>query len=265
MLSFSTRHHRQRQSRYLPQAPGRSRYRGPRRVTRPQVEVSINNGGFTNIYTGTAISLARTETASGSYVYRARGCNGSLCGGYKTSGAVPVLRTPGAPTIAGGGLSGNGAYTISWSAVGDATSYNLVESANGAAFQQVQFNGATTWATSGRGNGTYTYQVQGCNALSCGPWSSTTTVTVALAPPAPSGVQTIKTTAGANTYRFMGVWGAVGGATRYEVRSGANTVYSGTSTSYVLQSGTTSFLQGSHAVRACNASGCSAWISFPSA
>lgn len=234
-------------------------------ATSYQVEHS-QDGNWVQVYAGGATSATIQEPATGNWYYRVRACNANGCSGYATSGVVIVTVPPSAaPSIAGSGTSNSGAYTISWTGVAGATSYNLIESVNGGGWTGVQNNGATSWSTSGRGDGTYVYQVQACNGGGCGPYSGQAVVTVSLAPPVPSGVQTIKTTAGSNTYRFLGVWGAVAGATRYEVQSSAGIVYSGTTNSYTLQSGTVSYLMGSYWVRSCNASACSAWVQFPSA
>jgi YD repeat-containing protein len=233
-------------------------------ATSYQVEHS-QDGNWAQVYAGGATSATIQEPASGNWYYRVRACNANGCSGYATSGVVIVTVPPSAaPSIAGGGTSNSGAYTISWTGVAGATSYNLIESVNGGGWVGVQNNGATSWSTSGRGDGTYVYQVQACNGGGCGPYSGQAVVTVSLAPPVPPGVQTIKTTAG-SIYRFLGVWGAVAGATRYEVQSSAGIVYSGTTNSYTLQSGTVSYLMGSYWVRSCNASACSAWVPFPSA
>jgi len=69
-----------------------------------------------------------------------------------------------APGIAGGGTSTSGAYTISWTGVAGATGYNLGVSVNGGGLQGAQYNGATSWSTSGMGNASYAYQEQACNA-----------------------------------------------------------------------------------------------------
>lgn len=228
-------------------------------ATSYQVEHSTN-GTWTQVWSGAATSTAVVEGTSGNWYYRVRSCNANGCSGYATSGVVTVLRTPGAPSIAGGGANNNGAYTISWTGVADATSYNLGESVNGGGFQQVQFNGATSWSTSGRGNGAYTYQVQGCNALSCGPWSGTTTVSVALIPAVPGGVLRDSVTGKRENYTLY--WDPVPLATRYEILvvQTNRVINAGTATSYLVEGGAVPYLNKySYRLRACNDQGCSDW------
>ena len=235
-------------------------------ATSYSLEQSTDNVNYGVVYNGAATSASIGVGASGVYYYRVKGCNANGCGPYSPVGASSVTIAPSqAPAISGPGSSNNGCYTINWGGVPGATSYVMQENTNGAGWVTIGNDGSGALGICGKGNGTYYYQVQGCNAAGCGPFSAVVAVTVALAPPAPAGVQTIKTTAGSNTYRFLGVWGAVSGATRYEVLTGTTTVYSGTTNSYTLQSGTLTYLQFTYYVRACNASGCSAWVQFPAA
>lgn len=226
-------------------------------ATSYQVDHSTN-GNWANVWSGASTSTTVNEGTSGNWSYRVRACNANGCGGYVTSAAVSVMRPPAnAPSITGGGTNNSGAYTISWSTVGDAVGYNLMESVNGAAFQQVQFNGATSWSTSGRGNGTYAYEVQGCNPLACGPFSGTTTVTVSLVPSAPPAPTFTTTYHGPTKPTVLVKWTAQSSATRYELMENNTQVYNGSALSYssLQQPGVTL----TYKVRACNAVGCSAY------
>ena len=69
-----------------------------------------------------------------------------------------------------------------------ATSYTMQEQVNGGAFSTISNDGSGALAVCGKGNGTYGYRVQGCNAGGCGPFSGTATVTVALIPAAPTNL-----------------------------------------------------------------------------
>lgn len=228
-------------------------------ATSYQIEHSTG-GGWVNVWSGAATSATVIEGASANWYYRVRSCNANGCSGYATSGPVSVIRTPAAPSIAGGGGNNSGAYTISWSAVADAPIYNLIESFNGGAWQQVQYSAATSWGTSGRGNGTYTYQVQGCNSLSCGPWSGQTTVTVTLIPAVPGGVLRDSVTGKRENYTLY--WDPVPLATRYEILvvQTNRLINAGTATSYLVEGGTVPYLNKySYRLRACNDQGCSDW------
>jgi hypothetical protein len=161
-----------------------------------------------------------------------------------------------APSIAGGGTTNSGAYTISWTGVGGATSYNLIESVNGGGWTGVQNNGATNWSTSGRGDGTYVYQVQACNGGGCGPYSGQAVVTVSNIPPAPPG-PTFTNTYHGTKVTVLVKWVAQPYATRYELLENNQLVYNGPDLSFSsLHDKTVSI---TYMVRACNAVGCSAY------
>jgi len=231
-------------------------------ATSYELEHAPDAASWAQVYAGAATTTTVGE-GTGNWTYRVRACNANGCSGYATSGAVAVTVPPvDAPPISGGGTSNTGAYTIAWSGVAGATSYNLMESANGGALTTVQNDGNGSWSTSGRGDGTYVYQVQGCNAGGCGPFSGQVAVTVSLIPATPA-TPSITTT---NPYYKPVVhvtWVAVAGATRYEVMetessSGATQqVYSGTDLTWSELKYYTGILE--YTVRACNAVGCSAY------
>jgi hypothetical protein len=226
------------------------------------LDQSVNGGGWAQVYANSATSTSLTVGASGSYSYRAYACNASGCNGYAVSSAVAVTIPPAsAPSLSVPASSNTGSYSMSWSGVDGATSYTLQESINGGGWSTVQASGATSWSTSGRGNGNYGYHVQGCNAGGCGPWSGTGSVTVALVPPVPGGLHTVVVNATKGSYTVA--WNAVGGATRYDMQQTlpngtANMPYSGANTTASALDLAT---QGQVLVqaRACNANGCSGW------
>ncbi|MEO7067924.1 MAG: RHS repeat protein, partial [Rhodanobacter sp.] len=164
-----------------------------------------------------------------------------------------------APTLSMPGGSTNGSYTVSWSGVPGPVSYTLQESANGAGWSTVQVNGTTSWSTSGRGNGSYGYRVQACNAGGCGPWSISKSTTVLLPPPTPASISIPASSNGP-----VGVsWAASTTATSYTLQhalyqvTGWGTVYSGGATAFTSQETVTGTWI--YQVQACNASGCSAF------
>jgi YD repeat-containing protein len=215
-------------------------------------------GGWTEVYAGAATSTTVSEGVSAGWYYRVRACNANGCSGYTTSAPVSVLLPPTTPpTLNGGGTSTNGAYGLNWSASPGATSYNLIENVNGAGWTSVQNNGAQSWSTAGRGNGTYYYMVQGCNASACTNWSNQVAVTVSNIPPTPprptATVHVIDTKK--RTVRVD--WAAQPYATRYELTENNILVASGTDVFYSNLQTAGSRL--TYVVRACNASGCSAW------
>jgi YD repeat-containing protein len=230
-------------------------------ATSYELQENVNGGGWASVYSGAGTSTVIGIGASSSVSFQVRACNANGCGPFSVSGAVAVTVPPAsAPSLSGGGASSNGAYGLSWTAVGGATSYTLFESINGGAAAVVQSANATSWATSGRGNGTYAYQVQACNAAGCGPISGAVAVVVSLIPAAPSPL--INDSSNGKIDRWTVSWAAVAGATRYEaIRSDTQAqVYSGTALSFLL--GTTqepAVLKYTALVRACNDTGCSAY------
>jgi len=233
------------------------------------LDQSINGGAWAQVYANSATSTTVTAGASGSYSFRAYACNASGCNGYATSSAVAVTIPPAsAPSLSVPASSNSGSYTVSWGGVSGATSYTLQEQVNGGGWTTVQANGSTSWSTSGRGNGTYGYQVQACNAGGCGPWSGTSSVSVLLLPATPTGLSsTLYATFYSDTrppktvYTLTGSWSGVAGATSYNFQycQPSSSCYTTNTTATSIPEFTVQGATVSVAVQACNASGCSAW------
>jgi len=154
--------------------------------------------------------------------------------------------------------STNGAYTVSWTAVGDAASYTLQEQVNGGGWATVQSSSAMSWSTSGRANASYGYRVQACNSSGCGPWSGTAAIAVKVVPVAPSLSVPASNASGA----YTASWGGVAYATSYTLQEQVNggswaSVYSGASGSWST-SGRAAGTYG-YRVQACDTYGCSGW------
>ncbi|MGN6226880.1 MAG: chitinase N-terminal domain-containing protein, partial [Dyella sp.] len=229
------------------------------------LQQSRNEGGWSTVYSGAAISATLGVGASGSYTYQVQACNGGGCSGWRASGAVAVTIPPGsAPTLTVPASNTTGSYTVSWTGVSGATSYTLQEQVNGGGWSTIQATGATSKAISGKGNSTYGYRVQACNAGGCGAWSATKSNTVLLPPATPTGLHA--TVSGPSYKPTVALsWSGVTGATSYTVemnhpQDGIENFYVGPNTSasaLILADGQVSF----H-VKACNASGCSGWSSY---
>jgi hypothetical protein len=222
----------------------------------------LGTGSWGTVYTGATTNSTRTVTTSGSYTYQVQACNAGGCSAYKASSAVTVTIPPAsAPSLSVPSSSSSGSYTVSWGGVSGATSYTLQEQINGGGWSTIQASSATSRAISGKGNGTYGYHVQACNAGGCGPWSGVGSVSVALVP-APPANPTVTDTVAGKIETYGGSWSAVSNATRYEVLrvQTSSTIYSGTGLSTPLESGSVGFEpQYSYDLRACNDAGCSAW------
>ncbi|MDW2981379.1 MAG: hypothetical protein WBG81_09410 [Rhodanobacter sp.] len=225
----------------------------------------LGTGSWGTVYTGAATSSTRTVTASGSYTYQVQACNTGGCSAYKVSSAVTVTIPPAtAPALSMPATNNTGSYTVNWGGVSGATSYTLQEQVNGGAWATVQASGAMSWNASGKGSGTYGYQVQACNVGGCGPWSSTGSITVTVIPATPG---TPSTSVSGPSYKpVVSVsWGAVSGATSYQLeethpQDGVDIVYNGSATSWsqlIFATGTVQFR-----VKACNSAGCSAFSGY---
>jgi YD repeat-containing protein len=231
------------------------------------LEQSLNGGAYAAIYSGAATSNSFSVGATGSYTYRVKACNANGCSGYVTSGAVAVTIPPtSAPGISVPGSSNTGSYTVSWNGVAGATTYVLQEQVNGGGWTTVQNANVGSWAASGKGNGAYGYQVQGCDVGGCGPFSIVASVVVSLGPLAPTNVTMTTHSNGKITFTTV-QWDAVAGATLYQAeneQTGAIT-YSGTTAEFTLASASVPSFPVPYlaSVRACNAVGCSQWVHVP--
>lgn len=238
-------------------------------ATRYVVVQQFNGGAWSTVYDGAATSATFGTPSSGAYQYQVQACNSSGCSGYRLSNAVGITLPPAsAPGIAGGGTSINGAYTISWSGVSVANSYNVFENVNGGGWAQIANTAGGSWSLGGKPNGTYYYAVQACNAGGCGPWSGHVVVTVALPPVTPSGVSAVRLAPNTKR-RYQVTWNASAGTTTYELERnipGIGTDYPNTpgngTLSMTFPEDTYAIGQCSMRLRACNASGCSPWSGY---
>ena len=158
------------------------------------------------------------------------------------------------------------ASRVNRSGVGGATSYTLQEQANGGGWATIQSSSASSDAISGRGNASYGYRAQACNAGGCGPWSGTGGITVHLSPDTP--VEPSVSTTGPSYRPVVHVsWTAVAGATNYQLEqtdpdNGVSVSNVGTTTSFsqlMLVDGEVAFR-----VSACSSQGCSPYSDYGS-
>ncbi len=232
------------------------------------LQQSLNGGGWSTVYSGGATSATLGVGTTGSYTYQVQACNGGGCSGWTGSSAVSVTIPPAsAPTLTLPGSSTTGSYTVSWTGVSGATSYTLQEQVNGGGWTTIQSNSATSIGISGKGNGTYGYQVQACNIGGCSGWSAVGATSVLFAPATPSDlVSTLYVITDPNIrpprrYQLEASWSAVPWASSYDLYNCQSSGACGTRTLTTnsappqLVGGTTTSVK----VRACNATGCSAW------
>lgn len=224
--------------------------------------------GWSTAYTGNATTYTSQETTAGAWIYQVQACNASGCSAFLVSSGGTLVTIPPAtaPSLSVPTSSTTGNYTVSWGAVTAATSYTLQEQVNGGGWSTIQSNGSTSDALSGKGNGTYGYRVQACNAGGCGPWSGVGTITVTLIPASP-GTPSVSSSGPSYKPVVLVSWGVVTNATSYQLEEtnpddGVNIVYTGSSTSWsqlILVTGTVQFR-----VKACSSAGCSAFSGYRS-
>jgi len=220
------------------------------------LEESINGGGWTTAYTGTARSKAFSGRTAGTYAYRVEACNPAGCSSVSASDSTQVVYKPTAPAITVPSQNTDGSYTISWTAVATASSYKLEESANSGAWTLIHNGAANSNALTSKAAGSYRYRVSACNAAGCGPLSEIGTVTE-IDPPA---AVPILTAPGQNIDGSYTVsWTAVATATGYKLEESTNggawTLIHNAATRSKALSGKAA---GSYRYRvsSCNAAGC---------
>ena len=225
------------------------------------VEQQANGGAWTELQNVAASSLAVSGQDSGSYGYRARGCNAGGCGPYSAVGTTQVTLPPAsAPSPTAPASNSTGDFTVSWNAVAEATSYQIDEQINGGAWAALPIYpaNAISKALAGKTPGTYGYRVRACNIGGCSGSSATVSVSVTLSLTSPS---LTGDTSGSADYPHSLSWTSVPGAVSYELQQSYNsgsfgTVYNGplTTASYQRRGGTYRYR-----VRACASGSCSAY------
>lgn len=228
-----------------------------------------NFSGEAEIYGGTGTSKAVSGQGDGTYYYRVRACNGSLCGGYRTgSNGTVVTLPPGVPaSITVPSSSTTGSFTISWgdAASGSVTEYRLYEatSSNFSGQVLVHQGAATSKALSGRTNGTYYYRVRACNGSGCSGYRTGGNSLVVTLPPGTPPSITVPSSS--TTGSFTISWGTSSGdVTAYKLYesvnsnfSGQTLVHNGAATSKALSGRDNGTYY--YRVRACNGSACSGY------
>ncbi|MGS1079154.1 hypothetical protein [Pseudoxanthomonas beigongshangi] len=230
-----------------------------------QVSESTNAGIWNLIHDGSGNSRALSGRASGTYLYRARACNEAGCGPQSVNTSMVVTLPPtGAPSVNAPASNVGGNYTVSWSAVTGASSYQLERRLNGAGWVSAYNGSGTSLLISSAPQGTHEYRARACNAGGCGAYSAIAATSVVLIPAAPggfTGTSEADTDVRPPLITWFLYWNAVAGATSYDVQSQHGTgtpaiVYSGAGTSMGMTGrGSRQFW-----VRACNSAGCSAWV-----
>ncbi|MGY0799868.1 hypothetical protein ACW7G0_12545 [Lysobacter sp. A286] len=230
-------------------------------ATNYRLEQRKDSGSWSQIYSGSASSKAVSSLGNGSYGYRARACNVGGCGSYSAIKTTVVTLPPASPpAVTAPSASNNGAFAVSWTAVGTATNYRLEQQKDSGSWSQIYSGSARSKAVSGLVNGSYGYRARACNAVGCSTYSAVKTTTVTFPPSTAPALTAPKSAGTTQTYTVR--WTLVTTATRYELQMNRNSagwtgIYTGTG---VYQSQSQRY-EGNYAYRvlACNAGGCSAY------
>ncbi|MDR6840427.1 hypothetical protein [Pseudoxanthomonas sacheonensis] len=220
------------------------------------LEEQVNGGGWTAFGANAGTSTAISGRANGTYGYRVKGCNSAGCGPVSAVVSVVVLYPPTTPALSVPSSSNTGNYTVSWTAPGTTTSYQIEQSANGGAWAAFYTGAATSAAATGRATGSYAYRGRACNASGCSGNSATVTIAVALAPAA---APTLTAPASTTTGSFTVSWTTVTDAATYSLEERLNggswsVIYSNTGTSSALTNRTPGTWD--YRVKGCNSVGC---------
>lgn len=228
------------------------------------LQEQVNGGAWTAAYSGNAASKAFSGKANGTYGYRVQACNGAGCGAYSTVKSVTVLYVPAAPATITVPATSTGSIAVSWAASSTATSYTLQQRLGTGGWTTAYSGGATSTTRTVTASGSYTFQVQACNASGCSAWKASSAVSVTVKP---ASAPTLTVPASSSTGSYTVSWTTVTGATSYTLQEQTNgggwtSIYTGSAASKAISSKANG-TYGYH-VEACNASGCGPWSAIKS-
>jgi YD repeat-containing protein len=233
-------------------------------VAKYQLQERVNAGSWATIQDSAGTNQAMSGKPAGTYEYQVRACTDTGCGVFSAIKSTTVLLPPSsAPVVTTPASNATGSYSVSWTTVSGAESYELQEQLNGGVWATIANAAATSKSITGKSNATYGYHVRACNSSGCGPYSQAVNTVVTLSP-VPATPSMTSPPFYSTTGSYTAAWGGVSGATSYRLEEsrdyGAWTeIYNGPGTGVSLSKGTEISKDFSYRVRACNASGCSAY------
>lgn len=224
------------------------------------LEESVNEAQWAAVVSSSVTSQEFSGKPTGNYRYRVRAGGAAGWGPYSSEVSVLVVQPPVSPNITGPGTSSNGSAVISWNPVAMAVGYALEQSVDGAGWVVVQEDGSTQSNRGGLGFAQYAYRVKACNDAGCSAYSNTTVV-VSTPPPTTPRItlsKQVRWRAGRVGYVSCEIkWTPSVGAIKYQLQvPGGSMQHDGPGTSSTACAEI-------HVIRACNASGCSAWSDPP--
>lgn len=223
------------------------------------LQEQVNSGTWATAQSSAALSWTASGKSNGSYGYRVQACNSSGCGAWSTTASVTVLLPPSAPTSLSVPATSSGSVAVSWPASSTATSYNMQHRLGAGGWNAAYSGSGTSTTVTESSTGSYTYQVQACNAGGCSGWTGSGAVTVTIPPAAAPGLSVPSSnTTGSYTVSWSGVSGATSYTLQEQVNGGGwNTVQANGNASWnVSGKGTGTY---GYRVQACNAGGCGPW------
>jgi len=237
---------------------------------RYELDERFGTAAWTQIHNAAGTSKALSGKTTGSWGYRIRACNDAGCSAYAAEKVIAVTRPPtSAPTLTVPASNVTGSYSVTWTTVATATSYELQERLGTGSWTTLQATSATSHAISGKATGSWGYQVRACNAAGCGAYSTVKAVQVTRPPSTPTITYSVKTQTYVGTLTRIQCevrWSSMASATSYELQAYGGVVqYTGPLTTVVGNYNTSTYCAASHVVRACNAAGCSPWSTPPTA
>jgi YD repeat-containing protein len=223
------------------------------------LQEQINSGSWSTIQTASATNRAISGKGNGTYGYHVQACNSSGCSPWSVVASVAVLLPPPATASLAVPATSSGNVVVSWPVSSTATSYTLQHRLGAGGWTTVYSGSGTSTTVAESTTGTYTYQVQACNAGGCSAWTASSAVAVTIPPASAPGLSAPSTN---STGNYTVSWTGVNGATSYTLQEqtnggGWNTVQAGSNMSWGA-SGRSTATYG-YQVQACNAGGCGPW------
>ena len=219
----------------------------------------VNAGSWGTVQSGGAASWAASGKGNGTYGYRVQACGVAGCSAWSASGSTTVLLPPTTPASITVPATSTGSIAVSWAASSTATSYTLQQRLDSGSWSSVYTDAATSSTRNVMASGSYTFQVQACNASGCSAYIGSSAVAVTV-PPASAPNLSVPGTSGSGSYVVS--WSGVSGATSYtlqeQVNGGSWAVVQTSSATSKAISGKSNGTYG-YKVQACNVSGCGPW------
>lgn len=234
-------------------------------ATRYQLQERPAGGSYATIHNAAGRSKAVSGKATGSYEYRVRACNADGCGPYSPVTSTAVTRPPAAaPTLTAPAANTTGSYAVNWTAVTDATRYQLQERLAGGSYATIHNASGRSKAVSGKATGTYQYRVRACNDVGCGSYSAAKSTKVTRAPTAKP---TVSAPASSTSGNYTVSWTAVSGAAAYQLqerKKGGSwaRIHNGSSRSEVVSG--KAYATWEYRARGCNDGGCGGYSAVKS-